>query len=178
MTKETSEFCLEGQFLAFVVDRGKLKYLRMSVSENEIQIKLSKQVRAALFRCVEQSSMLRPLETIRVIGTQEIHAETGEFKLTAQQILRTAQPEKSVKKNKSSFRLVVCNRSKCQRQGGRQQHRELETALRDRGLDTTIEQADCLGKCSLAPNVMLMPGKKRLSGMKPSAIADLLKSLT
>lgn len=178
MTEESAEFCLTGQFLAFVVDRGKLKYLRMSVSENEIQIKLSKQVRAALFRCVEQSSVLRPLETIRVMGTKEIYAETGAFKLTAQHILRIEQPEKSVKKNKSSFRLVVCNKSKCQRQGGRQQHRELEIALRDRGLDTTIEQSNCLGKCSMAPNVMLMPGKKRLSGMEPNAIADLLKSLT
>jgi NADH:ubiquinone oxidoreductase subunit E len=40
-----------------------------------------------------------------------------------------------------------------------------------------MEKSGCLGKCSMAPNIVLMPGKKRLSGMKPEAIAELLTSL-
>ncbi|MBD1843956.1 (2Fe-2S) ferredoxin domain-containing protein [Cyanobacteria bacterium FACHB-63] len=176
-------FCLKGQFLAFVVDREKLKYLRMAVADQEIQIKLSKQVRADIFRSIEQSALLRPLDPIQVIGKQSIDSKTGTLKLTAQQVLR-ADPsrEESVKfkPNKSSFRILVCQNSKCQRRGGRKQHQALEETLRDRNLHTVadVEQSDCLGKCSMAPNIMLMPGKKRLSGMEPHAIADLLKNLS
>ncbi|MBD1859153.1 MULTISPECIES: (2Fe-2S) ferredoxin domain-containing protein [Leptolyngbya] len=190
---QSCEFCLEGQFLAFVVESGKLKYLRMSSANEEIQIKLSKQVRAALFRSIEQSSPLRPLDLIQVTGKQSIDPKSGSVKLTAQQILR-ANPnsEKLIEfksdkscpdkpcSDKPCYRVLVCQNSKCQRRGGRKQHRELETAIRDRELHTvaTIERSDCLGKCSMAPNIMLMPGKKRLSGMEPNAIADLLKTLS
>jgi hypothetical protein len=198
---QSREFCLEGQFLAFVVESGKLKYLRMSSANEEIQIKLSKQVRAALFRSIEQSSPLRPLDLIQVTGKQSIDPKSGSVKLTAQQILRAYpaeekmiefkgekliefKPDKSCPdkpcSDKPCYRVLVCQNSKCQRKGGRKQHRELETAIRDRELHTvaTIERSDCLGKCSMAPNVMLMPGKKRLSGMEPNAIADLLKTLS
>ncbi|WNZ46898.1 (2Fe-2S) ferredoxin domain-containing protein [Leptolyngbya boryana CZ1] len=190
---QSREFCLDGQFLAFVVESGKLKYLRMSSANEEIQIKLSKQVRAALFRSIEHSSPLRPLDPIQVTGKQSIDPKSGSVKLTAQQILRSHptsekliefKSEKSCPdkpcSDKPCYRVLVCQNSKCQRKGGRKQHRELETAIRDRELHTvaTIERSDCLGKCSMAPNIMLMPGKKRLSGMEPNAIADLLKTLS
>jgi NADH:ubiquinone oxidoreductase subunit E len=55
-------------------------------------------------------------------------------------------------------------------------HQAIETILRDRGLHewVDLQASGCLGKCSMAPNIVLMPGKKRLSGMNPEAIADLL----
>ncbi|HEY9612113.1 MAG TPA: (2Fe-2S) ferredoxin domain-containing protein [Allocoleopsis sp.] len=49
----------------------------------------------------------------------------------------------------------------------------------DRGLQdqVKIERTGCLKRCSQAPNVVLMPGKTRLSGMHPDAIATLIESL-
>ncbi|MCU0548536.1 MAG: (2Fe-2S) ferredoxin domain-containing protein [Leptolyngbya sp. Prado105] len=185
---QSREFCLKGQFLAFVVEGGKLKYLRMSSANEEIQIKLSKVARAALFRSIEHSSTLRPLDPIQVTGKQTIDPKTGSVKLTAQEIFRADPTEEKIVEFKSEkpcakkpcYRVLVCQNSKCQRRGGRKQHRELETAIRNSDLHTIakIESSECLGKCSMAPNVMLMPGKKRLSGMEPNAIADLLKTLS
>ncbi|MGG6269997.1 (2Fe-2S) ferredoxin domain-containing protein [Leptolyngbya sp. AN10] len=171
---QTSQFCLKGQFLAFVVDEGKIKHLRMSIAEEEIQIKLSKTLRTAL-----SSSLLRPLDTIQVIGKHKISSKTGTIKLTAQQIFRTDCTKVEAKPNKASFKILVCQNSKCQRKGGHKHHHALETTLRDRELHTItkIESSSCLGKCSMAPNLMLMPGKKRLSGMEPDAIATLIQSL-
>ena len=182
----TSEFNLEGQFLAFVVNDGKVKHLRISVDDREFQIKLSKQARASLFQVIQQST-IRPLDTIRVCGEIRCDGDTGECKLKAYCIERGGSveppiaqvtPSPSTPKSLTKLKVLVCQKSGCQKRGGKQQHRELERILSDRNLShITIEETGCLGKCSMAPNIVMMPGKKRLSGMKPEAIADFLETL-
>ena len=204
--KEVStNFTLEGQFLGFVIDQddNKFKYLRMAVADDEVQIKLSKHARASLFRALEGHSFLslRPWESIQVTGEKTLDRTTGILKLKAEQIAILednkpieTQPKidincqdstpcsdkaKKLSVSKSTAKLLVCHRSSCQKRGGRRQHQAIETILRDRGLHECVvmEKSGCLGKCSMAPNIVLMPGKKRLSGMKPEAIAELLTSL-
>lgn len=74
---------------------------------------------------------------------------------------------------------MICQKSGCLKKGGKRQRQAIENLLRDRGLhdSVTLQETGCLGKCSMAPNVVLMPGKKRLSGMKPEAIAEMLETL-
>jgi NADH:ubiquinone oxidoreductase subunit E len=186
----TSEFDLEGQFLAFVIDNGKVNHLRVAVDDREVQIKLSKQARASIYEVFEQSP-LRPLDMIRVCGEIRCDGKTGECKLKAYCIekggVQSSQsenigetpsplPAPPSPKPLTQFKLLICQKSGCQKRGGKQQYRNLQRVIIDRNLHhVTIEQTGCLGKCSMAPNVMLMPGKKRLSGMKPEAIADLLE---
>jgi hypothetical protein len=196
--KEVStNFTLEGQFLGFVIDQddNKFKYLRMVVADDEVQIKLSKQARASLFRSLEEHSFLglRPWDFVRVTGEKTLDRTAGILKLKAEQITilqvnqsaeiqptqevncqnPTPCPAKAKKlsASKSQTKLLVCHRSSCQKRGGRRQHQAIESMLRDRGLH------ECVVKCSMAPNIVLMPGKKRLSGMKPEAIAELLANL-
>jgi (2Fe-2S) ferredoxin len=198
--KEVStNFTLEGQFLGFVIDQddNKLKYLRIAVADDEVQIKLTKQARASLFRSLEEHSFLtlRPWDSIQVTGEKTLDRTTNILKLKAEQITLlnvnqsaeiqptqevNCQPTKSCPaKAKSRAKLLVCHRSSCQKRGGRRQHQAIESMLRDRGLHECVvmEKSGCLGKCSMAPNIVLMPGKKRLSGMKPEAIAELLANL-
>jgi hypothetical protein len=207
--KEVStNFVLEGKFLGFVShqDESKFKYLRMIVADDEVQIKLSKQARASLFRVMEQNSFvgLRPWDLIQVTGEKTLDCETGELRFKAEEIklldLNSATqiepliesladitcqttapcPAKSKLSNsKSSAKLLVCHRSSCQKRGGRRQHQAIENILRDRGLHdcVSIQKSGCLGKCSQAPDIILMPGKKRLSGMHPEAIVSLLANL-
>ncbi|MCU0533087.1 MAG: (2Fe-2S) ferredoxin domain-containing protein [Hydrococcus sp. Prado102] len=212
--KEVStNFTLEGQFLGFVIDQddNKFKYLRMAVADDEVQIKLSKQARASLFRSLEEHSFLalRPWDFIQVTGEKTLDCPKGNgkadrttniLKLKAEQITilnvnqsaeiqptqeGNCQPTKScptktkLSASKSRAKLLVCHRSSCQKRGGRRQHQAIESMLRDRGLHECVvmEKSGCLGKCSMAPNIVLMPGKKRLSGMKPEAIAELLANL-
>jgi (2Fe-2S) ferredoxin len=203
--KEVStNFIIEGQFLGFVIDEyeNKFKYLRMVVADDEVQIKLSKQARASLFRVMEQNSFigLRPWDLIQVAGEKTFDRTSGELRFRAEEIKLLGvnkgtpiQPETDVtcqtttpcpattklSTSKSSAKLLVCHRSSCQKRGGRRQHQAIENMLRDRGLHdrVSIQKSGCLGKCSQAPNIVLMPGKKRLSGMHPEAIAELLANL-
>jgi (2Fe-2S) ferredoxin len=196
----TSQFTLEGQFLAFVVEQNKVKHLRMVVAEEELQIKLSKQARASLFALVAHNpvTFLRPWDRIQVTGRKKYDRQTGLFKLKADHIGRAGvaaslpcemQPIEpqfapsnsppTCAKTCPKLKLLLCQKSGCQKRGGKQQQQLLEAILHDRGLQQQIkiERTGCLGKCSHAPNVVLMPGKKRLSGMKPEAIVDLLENL-
>lgn len=194
----STSFILEGQFLGFVIDRddNKFKYLRMVIADDEVQIKLSKAARASLFRSLEAHSFLalHPWNLIQVTGEKTLDCTTGILKLKAEQIIiledkQTIEIQPELEKNCQIFtpsftksnkaKLLVCHRSSCQKRGGRRQHQAIEMMLRDRGLHDCVamEKSGCLGKCSMAPNIMLMPGKKRLSGMHPDAIAELLISL-
>ncbi len=179
-----TEFNLEGQFVAFVVDNGKVKHLRMSVNDNELQIKLTKQARASLYQTLERSP-IRPLDTIRVCGESKCDRQTGECKLKAycvewvETTLTVGSSSVPTKKTQPKLKLLVCAKSGCQKRGGKQQHRLIKRLLSDRNLNhVTIEETGCLGKCSMAPNIMLMPAKKRLSGMRPEAMADLVEKMS
>jgi NADH:ubiquinone oxidoreductase subunit E len=78
------------------------------------------------------------------------------------------------------LKLLMCQKSGCQKKGGKKHRQAIETLLRDRNLldQVVIQETGCLGKCSLAPNLVLMPGKRRVSGMSPNAIVALLTTLS
>lgn len=78
------EFCLEGQFLGFATDDGKLKYLRLSVLSEEMQIKIPKAMRFTV------ALLLQPGESIRVTGTGK-YGRAGQAKLKATQIVPLAE---------------------------------------------------------------------------------------
>jgi (2Fe-2S) ferredoxin len=78
------EFCLEGQFLGFANDDGKLKYLRLSVLSEEMQIKIPKEMRFNV------ALLLQPGESIRVTGTGK-YGRAGKAKLKATQIVPLAE---------------------------------------------------------------------------------------
>ncbi|MBL1176234.1 (2Fe-2S) ferredoxin domain-containing protein [Pantanalinema sp. GBBB05] len=202
-----SSFQLEGEFLTFVAEAGKIKYLRLIVANDEVQIKLSKAARASLFQQQQQSLelVLRPWDRIQIIGEQKLDRHSN-IKLKAHDVVKLNQncslacrdnsdstrtsmvdlevpselAKSSVKlPSKLKARLLICQKSGCQKRGGNKQHQKLEALLHDRGIQhlVRIETTGCLGKCSMAPNIMLMPGKQRLSGMKPEAIVELLEML-
>ncbi|MGI0485126.1 (2Fe-2S) ferredoxin domain-containing protein [Pantanalinema rosaneae CENA516] len=202
-----SSFQLEGEFLTFVAEAGKIKYLRLIVANDEVQIKLSKAARASLFQQQQQSLelILRPWDRIQITGEQKLDRHSN-IKLKAHDVIKlnqscslackdqftsemTSEVDLAVPRNaskpstksssKPKAKLLICQKSGCQKRGGNKQHQRLETLLHDRGIQhlVMIEATGCLGKCSMAPNIMLMPGKQRLSGMKPEAIVELLEML-
>lgn len=192
---QRSQFSLEGQFLEFVMERGKLKHLRIAVADYELQIKLSKQALASL---VEQSPtlVLRPWDSIQISGEKKLDQQTGELKLKAYHLKKDVaclpeseasypscplpHPSAKVLSVSPKAKILVCQKSGCLKKGGKRQLQELEAALRAHGLQdrVMIEPTGCMKHCSSAPNMVLKPGNKRLSGMKPEAIAALLENLT
>jgi len=178
--KQASEFCIEGQFLGFISNEiGKVKYLRVAVETSELQIKLSKESRTSLIW------VLRPSDRIQVFGKKKLDKHTGQFKLKAYQVNKlTEDSEQTISQYQvlppqPKAKLLVCQKSGCLKRGGKKLCQALEGALCDRGLQgqVKIERTGCLKRCSQAPNIVLMPGKTRLSGMKPDAIAALIESL-
>jgi (2Fe-2S) ferredoxin len=186
---DTSSFILEGQFLGFIWDGSKIKYLRIAAAEGELTIKLSKEARASC------KTVLKTNDPIQVLGQTKIDRKTEEIEFKAERIITEKDPvleafkqtEKAIceetlspchpcSSTNKKVKLLICQKSGCQKKGGKGQHQAIEAILRDRGLHQSVilQESGCLGKCSLAPNIVLMPSKKRLSGMKPEAIVDLI----
>lgn len=177
---KASEFQLQGQFLGFASDeRGKLKYLRLAIENSELQIKAPKESRTFLYR------VLQPGDWIEVVGEKKFKLHTGQLKLKAYQVkkLTLNSPETILAGKTSSIpekaKILVCQKSGCLKRGGKGLCKALEAALCSRNLQdrVSIEHTGCLKRCKEAPNMVLMPGKTRLSGMKPDAIATLLENL-
>lgn len=218
MTTSSSptEFYFTGQFLAFVFEQGKAKYIRVAVDQQELQLKLSKEARASLMRTPSGAfpARLAPQESIKLMGTCKLNS-SGEMSWKVGEIQRLSEvaemtfpwvsidlscdsnasctlqgrlasvsaeaprKAKSDSSKKATFKILACQKSGCSKRGGNKQCQKLTTLLHHRGLthQVMIEETGCLGKCSMAPNLVLMPGKKRLSGLKPEAIVDLIEQL-
>ncbi|CAN1211254.1 hypothetical protein TUMEXPCC7403_13725 [Tumidithrix helvetica PCC 7403] len=196
MTKNChiTPFRLEGKFLGLVWKGRKLKCLRMTVGEDELEIALSKQARSLLSMSINTKGkpLLSPWDRIQVLGNEKCDRQTGELQRKIYDVLCCGESHcesilvtslatsesQSFQPTKPQTKLLVCQKSGCKKKGGRKQHQAIESALRDRQLYdlVSIEETGCLGRCSMAPNVVLMPGKHRLSGMPPQAIADLIEA--
>lgn len=48
-------FDLEGRFLGFVMKNNKIQFLRIAVAEEELHIKLPKELQTAIFRAILQA---------------------------------------------------------------------------------------------------------------------------
>jgi hypothetical protein len=164
-------FILEGEFLGFVFQKDQPKYLQIATAQGKLNLKLSKKTQKNL------SIQLKSNQIIQIVGKSELKGKPAKVNLKVVQINpipETTLPISSALPKK--VKLLLCQKSGCQKKGSEKQRQAIERNLEARGLSqaVTIQETGCLGKCSMAPNVMLMPGKKRLSGMKPNAIADLL----
>lgn len=170
MVLALSEFDLEGQFLGFVNDtHGSFKYLRLGLTSGDVQIKLSKELRASV------AYSLIPGNKIRVFGLSKLNYHSGKIKLKASNItlIDSCYSEKCPPKAK----ILICQKSGCRRKGGQNLLIELETILKEHGLSdqVIIERTDCFKTCKSAPNYVVQVGKKQYNNLCPEAIAHLLK---
>lgn len=186
-------FNFEGQFLGFVDHAGKLKYARLRVLSEEMQVKLPKAMRQA------SALSLNPGDSIRVTGIGKFDRQTHELKLKAMQIQSLSQPERSIapvphaspalstlspcKPNlKPQIKILVCQKSGCLKRGGKELCQALDQTLRDRDLkqSVTIKRTGCLKRCSSAPNLVIMPGNQRYTEVRSKSlprIADAIARL-
>ncbi len=168
-------FNLEGAFLGFIYQEDQCKYLKIATDKGELILQLSKNLRQNI------SLKLEPNQIIQVFGKSKLKRKQKQANLKVVQIKpKTEANSVSFAPLSKQVKLLICQKSGCQKKGGKKQHQAISASLEAKGLSQSvmIEETGCLGKCSLAPNVMLMPSKKRLSGMKSDEIADLLKNIT
>lgn len=183
--KQTSEFCLEGRFLDFVIKDGyKLKGLLLATSEGECYIKLAKHLRAAF------DLRLPPGTWLQIVGEKKYDSKTGEVKLKAERVMAaradveireesptilTEKPkEKSAKSTKGST-ILVCQKSSCMKRGGTKLCQALAASISERGLEdqVTIKGTGCMKQCKAGPN-LIMPDKTRYTKIQSQQVSTLM----
>ncbi|MGE5657015.1 MAG: (2Fe-2S) ferredoxin domain-containing protein [Actinomycetota bacterium] len=178
--KQVSEFNLEGKILDLLVEDGKkLKYLRLATALNrEYLIKLSKELRTSL------NHPLIPGDWVQVAGIKKLDKETGKIKLKAYSIVpitsdrsQPLTPQEQSTCPNTQAKILVCQKSDCQKRGGVAVCQALEAALSDRGLKdrVAIQGTGCLKQCKAGPNIVLMPDKTRYSRIAPAEIPRLIE---
>ena len=183
--KQVSEFSLEGEILSLIIEDGyKLKYLRISCDRGiEFLVKLCKELRASL------SSVLTPGLRVQIAGEKEHNLKNGKIKLKAYSLKlsgsnnpglkqpdRTKPPQTTKSPAQTKGKILVCQKSDCQKRGGAAVCKALEDALNSRGLagQVTVQGTGCLKQCKAGPNIVVMPDKTRYSRIKPAQIPAIL----
>lgn len=187
--KETSEFCLEGRFLEFVIKDGyKLKGLVLGTSEGERYIKLAKHLRHSF------DLRLPPGTWLQVVGERKYDSKNGEVKLKAERVMACLQEvqtkeellptpmekpkenkkEKSAKSAKSNT-ILVCQKSSCMKRGGKKLCQALAASISERGLEdqVSIKGTGCMKKCKAGPN-LIMPDKTRYTKIQADQVSTVM----
>jgi (2Fe-2S) ferredoxin len=172
---QTSDFTLEGRFLGYAPhDRGKLKYIRLS-STNEHLVKLSKDLR---------SSPLFPGDWLQVSGTCQANPMTGQVKLKAtaltcssrcpQGVARPCSP--AAPKPKKTETILVCQKSDCCKLGAKAVAAALTHEIEAQGLanQVAVKGTGCMKRCKAGPNIV-MPDKTRYTKISAKAVPAIIK---
>jgi (2Fe-2S) ferredoxin len=201
------DFNFEGQFLGFAGHAGKLKYLRLKVLSEEMQIKIPKDLRLSLDRSIQ------PGELLSVTGMGKFDHHGHLLKLKAAQITPLGEqpsdrnehseqvnpkslsdcpapqlpaPSEQINgpavreaKIKPRIKVLVCQKSGCLKKGGRGLDRALQQAFCDRNIDqqVTIQSTGCLKRCSAAPNLVVMPGNRRYTEVRPKIVGQIVDAI-
>lgn len=77
---------------------------------------------------------------------------------------------------KTQTKILVCQKSDCQKRGGKAVCKALENALNSRGLEgqVTVQGTGCLKQCKAGPNIVVMPDKTRYSRIAPAEIPAII----
>ena len=169
------EFEWVGQLLDFIIKDGyKIKYLRLNVAEREYWVKVPKSLRAEL------DPAIRPGSQLAVSGWASRCTKTGKLKLKAESIrliggfetseagIAPAPAEAPAKLAKQKpAKVLVCTKSSCRKRGADAICAALRERLQAQGLTGRVEikTTGCLKACKQGPNVVVMPGKVRYSGI-------------
>ena len=191
-----SEFTIIGSLEDLVVSaKGKIKYLSLSTPEEDYLIAVAKQ--KAL------SKYLKPGCHLKVTGMRKykLHQGVVEYKaynielLQEQDTSHKAMPSYEVcssretrptqlrasarlapiATNQTKAKILVCQGSSCGKKGGQTICQILQTELTANGItnEVKIQTTGCLKQCKQAP-VLMMPGKKRYSKVKPEQVSKLV----
>jgi len=191
-TDSHREFNFEGQFLGFVSHDGALKYMRLRVLSEELQIKIPKAMRLTV------GSSLQPGKAIQVTGIAKLDRYGHALKLKATQLIPLTEPctqlvpaaptsqvssepptAQTKLKVKPKIKVLLCQKSGCLKRGGKGLYEALDEILCDRSLQhqVTIERTGCLKCCSSAPNLTIMPGNHRYKDVRLKTLPQIVDAI-
>ena len=204
--KQVSEFSLEGEILSLIIEDGyKLKYLRICSDHGiEFLVKLCKELRESLSSVLtpglrvqvagekqlnskngklklkayslklsgSNNGASQPLE----LANAPVAFVTSPGAIDNKSIPSGTASKTAVTSAKTKAKILVCQKSDCQKRGGAAVCKALENALNARGLEgeVTVQGTGCLKQCKAGPNIVLMPDKTRYSRIKPAEISAII----
>ncbi|MBW4583052.1 MAG: (2Fe-2S) ferredoxin domain-containing protein [Tildeniella nuda ZEHNDER 1965/U140] len=172
--QQASAWHLEGRFLGFVLEEGKLKRVRLMTADGEYHVKLAKELRTSV------DANLLPGTWVQLWGEKKMSHKADAAKLKAYRI-STAPPGQTemlpATKRPASATILVCQKSDCMKRGGKAVCQALEAALSDRDLtdQVTIRGTGCMKQCKAGPNIVFMPEKahyRRVSARDVAVLVD------
>ncbi len=178
-----SEFTIIGTLEDLIVnDKGRVKYLYLSTPEEDYAIAVAKSPTSPL------SQQLQPGCYLKVTGMRKykLHQDQLEYKAYRIELLpspvispddaeSTSIPGK-IKTTKPKVKVLFCQNSNCWQKGGKVACELLKTELRTEGIidQVEIKTTGCMKQCKQAPNIVMMPGRKRYSRMQPQELSALI----
>lgn len=194
LLSQMTDFQVIAQFLGIIIKDGdRVKYLKVAISSQEYWVKLPKKLSQRFDLNLTDGSWLE------IEGTQTLDRQKVILKLKASSLRAANCPNSELnhklkpklkstltsssgvhnvvekKKNKASC-ILICQKSDCWLQGGKEIYQSLEQELRDRGWSDRIQiqKTGCQKQCKQAPNLVVMPNKDRHSRVKASQVKNLL----
>jgi (2Fe-2S) ferredoxin len=162
-------FQLEGEFLGVcAIDGYQLKYLRLKTVEGDVIIKVPKQLRAELvyklaigdrLRCEGiQKDWQRKASTIEKVECVAAGADRCAARL-ARCSAGAAMPTISAPANEQKVKILICQKSHCRDNGGKEVYSALVEQLNSHNLNdsVTLKATGCLKCCKKAPNLVVLP---------------------
>jgi (2Fe-2S) ferredoxin len=189
-----------------IEDGYKLKYLRIGSDRGiEYLVKLCKELRVSLSSVLtpglrvqvagekqlnlKNGKLKLKAYSLKLSGSNSLEANQLDQTNTPMGILisdraidnscfpdRPKAPQRTIASAKTQAKILVCQKSDCQKRGGAAVCKALENALNSRGLagQVTVQGTGCLKQCKAGPNIVLMPDKTRYSHIKPAEIPAIL----
>lgn len=201
--KQVSEFSLEGVILNLIIEDGeKLKYLRIGSDRGvEFLVKLGKELRASLSMVLKPGLRVEVAgQKQQNLKNGKVKLKAYSLKLSDSKH-HPSQPEVETKHTpvgilvaddgaiasptsstttptpaKISAKILVCQKSDCQKRGSGAVCKALENALNCSGLagEVIVQKTGCLKQCKAGPNIVVMPDKTRYSRIKPAEIPAII----
>ncbi|PSB03043.1 (2Fe-2S) ferredoxin domain-containing protein [Merismopedia glauca] len=190
-SKQITKFAIAGKFIGFTLkDDNQIKEIQLQTYKGEVWIKPNKELRPTLKNVISVGDL------VIVEGEKHLNDKNGQTKLKAH-LVTLKQPAIAVEATKHPDPLLsctnnllaksinqqpiasilICQKSDCQKRGSQNVCRQIEEALRDRGLESQIiiKKVGCIKQCKSGPHMVLMPDKTRYSEVKPSRIPELIE---
>ncbi len=192
-----SEFNVVGQFIGVITKNdNQIKYLKISVANNEYWIKVAKEIREDIRQILTPGCQLmvrgeqkRSGKTIKVkykaYAVELVNEKQGQevnsqpFKVSDSKCSMSDAALATTSQNftKPAAKILVCKKSSCWKRGGEKVCQVIEEMCRDRDLSdqVQIKTTGCLNRCKQGPNLVIMPDKARYSSVKPQQVPVLLE---
>jgi (2Fe-2S) ferredoxin len=162
MSSIKKQFDVVGEFAGFAAIGGyELKYLRLHNNEGKYLIKIPKEMRLPLYKTLALGDLIN------------CQGETkDQYKWKAYSITK-------VTTQKIQQKILICQGSDCLKRGSQRISQELQSQLKQQGLDQQVAicSTGCLKNCKQGVNLIVMPEKRKYCQVQLQQIGTIIERI-